>query len=104
MSKHTYFQEECFCNSKYKLWIVRVKDTEVAKYSLCKWDTSLSNIVCSALDDHTYDKKQKQKVKEKQKCWISYFKSNTCITSKGQENSVMQRINKKELCRTYGYK
>ena len=64
MPKYTYFQEESLSNSKYKLWIARVKDMKISRCSLCTWGISLSNMDSSALDDHVYDKKHKQKVKK----------------------------------------
>ena len=82
MPKHTYFQKEWLSNSKYKLWIARVKGTKIASCNLCKSDISLSNMGSSALDDHACGKKHKQKVKERQQSLSLYFKSNTCSTSK----------------------
>ena len=67
MPKHSYFQEMWPSNSQNKLWIVGVKDTKIGKYSVCKSGISLSNMCCSALDDHARGKKHSKKSKEKKK-------------------------------------
>ena len=53
--------------SQYKLWIVRVKDTKIGKCSVCKSGISLSNMCCSALEDHARGKKHSKKSKKEKK-------------------------------------
>ena len=61
MVKQTYFQDVWLTDVRYKSWVAKTKDKKIARCLICKADISLSNMGCSALDEHACGQKHQKK-------------------------------------------
>ena len=60
MLKQTYFQDLWLTDVGYKSWVAKTKDKKIAHCLICKTDIFLSNMGCSALDEHARGQKHQK--------------------------------------------
>ena len=54
------FQDVWLTDVSYKPWVAKTKDKKIARCLICKADISLSNMGCSALDEHARGQKHQK--------------------------------------------
>ena len=91
MVKQTYFQDVWLTNVRYKSWVAKPKDKQIARCLICKADISLSNMGCFALDEHARGQKHQKKDQSRNQSSLSSYFSKTSGTNSRPSNSASEQ-------------
>ena len=92
MVKKTYFQDVWLTYVRMlKLWMVKTKGKKISHCLICKADISLSNMGCSALDEHVCGQKHQKRDQSRNQSSLSSYFSKASITNSRPSNSASEQ-------------
>ena len=91
MVKQTYFQDVWLTDVRYKSWVAKTKDKKIAGSLICKADISLSNIGCSALDEHPRGQKHQKRDQSRNQSSLSSYFAKTSSTNRRPSDSASEQ-------------
>ena len=92
MVKKTYFQDVWLTYVRMlKLWMVKTKGKKISRCLICKADISLSNMGCSALDEHVCGQKHQKRDQSRNQSSLSSYFSKALSTNNRPSNSASEQ-------------